>query len=425
MLKNKKMTNLQNIKKEFPIFSNYPKLVYLDNAATTQKPKQVLDALNDFYTKSNANVHRGIHKLSELATEKYEEARKNVAEFISASPEEIIFTGGTTDGLNALANSLNRSQEIFGKHPSHANKNLQILSSDIEHHSNLLPWTRLANKSNIFFAGVDKNYQIDLNELEEIKRKHRIDIVAITMMSNVTGTITPIEKIRELFPDSILIVDAAQAIAHMPIDVKKLGVDFLAFSGHKIYGPTGIGVLFGKHELLEKLEPLKVGGGMISEVYKDKSVWADVPEKHEAGTPPIAQAIGLSEALHFMKKADFKNIQKHEDELRAYAVKAFNQIPEIELYHPDLSTQAGAVISFNIKRIHGHDTAQVLADQDIAVRAGHHCAQIFHREVLEVAGSVRASLAIYNKPADIDKLIKGIKMLYISSIIRTNIRYKY
>jgi len=377
-------------KQDFPVFENYPDLAYLDNAASTQKPKVVIETIQKFYESQNANVHRGIHKLSELATEKYEEARRIVAKFINAEPEEIVFTAGTTDSINGLAQSLGSSKSV--------------LSSYLEHHSNFLPWTRM-NPKEVELIELDKNYQLQF----EKHAKPKWDIVALTHMSNVTGTITPIEKIRKLFPDSILAVDAAQSIAHIPVDVKKLDVDFLAFSGHKIYGPTGIGVLYGKKELLQKLEPLKVGGGMILEVDIGKHVWADLPERHEAGTPPIAQAVGLGSALEYVERIGKGKIKKHEMGIREFAIEKLSQIDEIELYHPDAGTEAGAVISFNIKGVHPHDGAQILADQNVAVRAGHHCAQILHRDVLHAPGSLRASFGLYNDREDVEKLFSGIK----------------
>lgn len=278
-----------DIKHQFPIFETNPDLVYLDNAATTQKPDAVIEATVDFYTHLNANVHRGLYPLSEAATELYELARRKVAKFINAEPEEVIFTFGVTDALNGLAWSLANSDII--------KENPQIVTTDLEHHANLLPWQRISD--NITYLSLDDKFQVELDETAI----SQADIITTTHVSNVTGTIVDLEKINNMRSDaSILVVDAAQSIAHIPIDVKALDVDFLAFSGHKMYGPTGIGVLYGKKEHLQKLEPWRVGGGMIRSVTKQGNEWSPAPEKFEAGTPPIAQAIGLAAAIDFMSE---------------------------------------------------------------------------------------------------------------------------
>jgi len=390
-------------KSNFPIFKNNKGIVYLDNAATTQKPNEVIEAVEDYYKKYNANVHRGIHTLSEIATTKYEEARATVAEFIHAETNEITFTSGTTESLNLLTNSLLHSERM----KSHPGK-IKVLTTELEHHSSFLPWA-VHDIVEITFAPLDENFQIDIKKLEQLSKEIEFDFVVITLMSNVTGTIAPIKKLRELFPDAIIIGDVAQLVPHMPINVKEIDIDFLAFSGHKMYAPTGIGVLYGKAELLEYIPPLKYGGGMIAEVYKDKQTWAQVPEKHEAGTPNIEGAIGLMEAIKFIDQVGFEMIIKREEKLRQYLLAELKKIDRVVVFHPAREIAAGPVISFGIEGIHPHDVAQVLADQNIAVRAGHHCAQILHRDILKQTGSVRVSIGMYNDEKDIYILIQGVK----------------
>ncbi|MBD3280128.1 aminotransferase class V-fold PLP-dependent enzyme, partial [Candidatus Dojkabacteria bacterium] len=274
------------IKKQFPILANNPDLTYLDNAASTQKPKKVIKGISKFYRQHNANVHRGIYDLSEKATDEYEKARSAVAEFIGATTEEIVFTSGTTDSINLLARSLSKTPELTKHNP-------KILVTEIEHHANILPWREISE--DITFARQKEDFTIDWPDGD-------FDIVAITHGSNVTGLMPDAKIIRKKYPNAILILDAAQSIAHKQVDVKELDTDFLVFSGHKMYGPTGIGVLYGKKRLLEQLYPLKVGGGMITEVTKETANWAPLPERHEAGTPPIAQAVGLRHAVEFLEK---------------------------------------------------------------------------------------------------------------------------
>ncbi len=381
-----------NVKEQFPIFQNNPGLIYLDNSATTQKPQRVIDAVVDYYSKYNSNVHRGLYPLSEKSTGKYESARKIIAEFLNAEPEEIIFTSGTTDGINSIAESLKLSGMI--------SNNPEILLTELEHHSNILPWQRITTQ--LEYLELDEDEQLLIKA-----QKDEYDIISTTLVSNVTGTINDIHEISKI-NHKILIIDAAQAIAHLPIDVKTLGADFIVFSGHKMYGPTGVGVIWGRKELLEKMEPFRVGGGMINEVKRDSATWAEIPEKFEAGTPPIAQVIGLAEAANFLKDLRFEEIEKHEQHLRKYLIENLQQIENIKIYHPDLSKKAVGVISFTVEGIHPHDLSQFLGDRNICVRAGHHCTQILHREVLEIPASVRVSLAIYNTEEDIDKLINEI-----------------
>lgn len=395
----------------FPIFKKSPNLVYLDNAATTQKPQSVIDTIVEFYSEYNSNVHRGLYPISERATDRYEEARKKVAEFINASPEEIIFTSGTTDSINSLATSLVISNIL---------KAPKVLLSELEHHSNLIPWQQILD-AELSFITVDDNYQLGGIEstkensseswISEFSKKFgkAPDIVTLTHTSNVTGTVLDTTLLNQFKNRSLVVVDCAQSIAHQKIDVKKMNVDFLAFSGHKMYGPTGIGVLYGKKELLEKMQPFRTGGGMISEVTKRKSTWANLAEKFEAGTPNIAGSIGLASAIDFINKVGFEKISKIEKELRNYCIKRLEEIDEIKIFHPPLNIDAAGVISFSINGIHPHDLADFLGKRDICIRAGHHCTQVLHRDVFKVAASARVSFGIYNTKEDVDRFIEAVK----------------
>lgn len=398
--------NITEIKKEFPIFKTHPKLVYLDNAASAQKPQSVVDAEVKFYAENNANVHRGIYELSEKATELYEQARDTVAHFINAEREEIIFTSGTTDSINGVAASLVMS-DMVAERP-------RIMLTELEHHAMILPWMRLKGVDKPDYLAVDEKFKLNLkgtgnDDAQDQKYPDRYDVLGITHVSNVTGTVNNIKEIKKELNVGYTVLDAAQSVAHMPVDVKSLGVDFAAFSGHKLYGPTGVGVLFGKRTHLERMEPFRVGGGMIMEVQRDDATWADIPAKFEAGTPQVAQAIGLAAAIDFVTAIGWEAIQEHEQDLRKYALEALAKIPGIKIFHPPASEAHAGVISFTIEGLHAHDISQILASKQIAVRAGHHCTHILHREILQVASSVRISLGIYNDESDIDKLIKALQ----------------
>jgi len=388
---------MHNIKSKFPIFQNNPGLVYLDNAATTQKPQAVIDVLTDFYTKMNANVHRGLYPLSENATELYELARRKVAKFINAEPEEIIFVSGTTDALNSIATSLAKSGMLSAKP--------QILLSELEHHANVLPWQAISN-SELHYIPMNNNFELDMTAVDNLGH---VDVLAINHISNVTGTILPVKDIIARCSQKFSVVDAAQSIAHMSIDVKDMNCDFLVFSGHKVYGPTGIGVIYAKREHLEAMQPFRVGGGMIREVQRQSATWAELPQKFEAGTPAIAEAISLAAALEFICEIGLDQIQIYEQELAAYLADGLNSITGLKLYHPSDIENHGGVFSFSVPEVHPHDLAQTLGEQKICVRAGHHCTQILHREVLKIPASTRASLAIYNDKSDIEQLIAGLE----------------
>ena len=384
----------------FPILNqkiNKKRLVYLDNAATTQKPIEVINAIKEFYEKDNANVHRGLHELSLRSSIQYENAHKSVAEFINAYEEEIIFTSGTTESINLLANSF---EQIL-------KPNDEIVVTEMEHHSNFIPWQQLAirKKLKIKIIPLKKDLSLDLDIAKKLITK-KTKIVAITHISNSLGTINPIKEIilNAHKNNSLTIIDAAQSIAHTKINVKDLDCDFLAFSGHKIFAPTGIGVLYGKKHLLEKLQPSKFGGGMIKEVTNKNSTWNELPWKFEAGTPNISGAIGLQKAIEFVNNIGINNIEKHNQELTKYAISKLKNISGIKLYTPK---NQGPIISFTLKNIHPHDVSEILNLEGIATRAGNHCTMPLMNK-LKIQGTNRISFQIYNTKEDIDILIKAI-----------------
>ena len=396
---------IMQIKKDFPILSrkiNGKGLIYLDNSATTQKPLQVIEAMNEYYKTYNANVHRGIHKLSEEATLAYEEAHQKVANFINAQFEEIIFTKNTTESLNLLAYSL--SNEI--------NENDEIIISQMEHHSNIVPWQQLAKrkKAKLHYAKITDDGKLDLDHLNSLIN-NKTKIVSLTHMSNVLGTINPVKEMGKIAHDNnaLFVVDGAQSVPHFSIDIKKINCDFLCFSGHKMLGPTGIGVLFGKKELLEDMSPFLFGGDMIKEVKFNDSIWNDLPWKFEAGTPNIAEGIGLGVAIDYLKKIGMENVEEHGKNLVRYGLKKLD-IEHVEIYGP--KSDRGPVLSFNCfdkqnNLIHAHDVSSILDTEGIAIRGGHHCAMPL-MSILNINGSARASLYIYNTKEDIDRLIEGL-----------------
>ncbi|MDO8553786.1 MAG: cysteine desulfurase [Candidatus Micrarchaeota archaeon] len=392
------------MKKDFPILErkiNGHDFVYLDSAATSQKPRQVIEAMNDYYTNYNANVHRGVYKISEEASEKYDDARSKVKNFINASSEqEIIYTKGTTESINLVMRSWG---EKFIK------KGDKIVTTIMEHHSNFVPWQQLASKTGAIFevVGINKNYELDESELE--RKIKGAKLVAVTHASNVLGTINPVEKICKIAHDNdaVVLVDGAQSIPHFPVDVRKIDCDFFAFSGHKMLGPTGIGVLYGKKELLESMDPFNYGGDMISEVHVDKSEWNKLPYKFEAGTPPIAEVIGLGAAISYLEKIGMKKIREHEKELTNYAIEMLSKIKNCKIIGSvDVDKRLGA-ITFDIAGIHPHDLASLLNEKGIAIRTGHHCAMPLH-EYLKLNATARASFYIYNEKKDVDALVDSI-----------------
>lgn len=390
--------SISSIKKQFPIFSHHPNLSYLDSAATTQTPEPVCAAMDEYYRTYRANIERGIYDLSTLATERYEAARSTIARCLNAEQSEIIFTSGTTQGLNMLAASLAPKLK----------KNQTIVLTRYEHHANLIPWQEAAKRYGfkLRFIELTENYELDMDSAETA-----IDdttaIVSIAATANSIGTKTPLEKIIALAKrrGAITIVDAAQSIAHAPTDVKGLGCDFMVFSGHKMYGPTGIGVLYGRQEALEKLDPTHFGGGMIQEVTYESAMWRTLPHRLEPGTPNIAGAIGLGAAITFIESVDQNNIRTHEHELIHYFFK--NKPTFLKIIGPDYSPHRSGVISFAIESIHPHDLAEILNGHGIAIRAGHHCAMPLIGK-LGLAATARVSFGMYNELGDVDRLFTAL-----------------
>ncbi|HEL1546510.1 TPA: cysteine desulfurase [Streptococcus suis] len=395
--------DLERIRKDFSILDqvvNDEPLVYLDNAATTQKPQQVLDVLADYYQKDNANVHRGVHTLSERATARYEAARQKVADFIQAkSSKEILFTRGTTTSLNWVAQF---AKEIL-------QSDQEVIISVQEHHSNIIPWQQACQQTGAKLRYVTlKDGELDMDHLRSLLSS-KTKFVSLAHVSNVLGSVAPIGEIAELVHEvgAYLVVDGAQSVPHMAVNVQELDVDFYAFSGHKMLGPTGIGVLYGKEELLNLMSPVEFGGEMIDFVYEQSATWKELPWKFEAGTPNIAGAIGLGAAVDYLTEIGMDAIQAHEAELVDYVFPKLQAIPGLTIYgSQDLSKRTG-VIAFNLDDLHPHDVATALDYEGVAVRAGHHCAQPLLR-YLQVPATVRASFYIYNTKADCDKLVEAI-----------------
>ena len=396
--------DVEVLRKDFSILDqivNDEPLVYLDNAATTQKPTQVLEAIAAYYEKDNANVHRGVHTLAERATAAYEAARERVRSFIhAASTKEVLFTRGTTTGLNWVA----RYAE------SVLQPGDEVLISVMEHHSNTIPWQEACKKTGarLIYAYL-KDGMLDLADFRS-KLTEKTRFVALAHVSNVLGVVNPIKEIAELVhqTNALLVVDGAQSVPHMKIDVQDLDVDFFAFSGHKMLGPTGIGVLYGKEELLERMSPVEFGGEMIDFVYEQEATWKELPWKFEAGTPNIAGAIGLAVAIDYLDKIGMETVHQYEQELIAYVFPKLQAVEGLTIYGSEDLTQRSGVISFNLAGLHPHDVATALDYEGVAVRAGHHCAQPL-LSYLGVAATVRASFYLYNTKADCDKLVEALQ----------------
>ncbi|UXS68945.1 cysteine desulfurase [Staphylococcus chromogenes] len=397
--------DVEAIIKDFPILNekvNGKRLAYLDSTATSQKPQQVIDALEDYYKRYNSNVHRGVHTLGSLATDGYEGARETVRRFIHAPYfEEIIFTRGTTASINLVAHSYGDANVEAGD---------EIVVTQMEHHANIVPWQQLAKRKNATLKFIPMTDSGELT-LEAVKETitDKTKIVAVAHVSNVLGTINDVKSIAQIAHEhgAIISVDGAQSVPHMKVDVQDLDVDFYSFSGHKMLGPTGIGVLYGKRELLNQMEPIEFGGDMIDFVGLYESTWTDLPTKFEAGTPLIAQAIGLKAAIEYLENIGFDAIHAHEAEITAYAYEKMSEIEGIDIYGPDKDKRAG-IITFNLKDVHPHDVATALDTEGVAVRAGHHCAQPLMKW-LNVSSTARASFYIYNKKEDVDQLVEGLK----------------
>ena len=402
--------DLSSCKKDFPIFERKVRggnsLIYLDSGATSQKPNSVIEAESNFYRTVNAAVHRGAHLLAEEASEAYESAREKVAAFIGARSNEVIFTKSATESLNIIAYS-------FGNPDSRINIKAgdQIVVTEMEHHANLIPWQQLAKRTGaeLRWLSVTADGRIDLTNLDQVITK-KTKIVAITHQSNVLGSILPVETIVKASHavGALVVLDACQSAPHFALDVNKLDIDFLAFSGHKTLGPTGIGVLWGKFDLLEKLEPSLFGGSMVDSVTMESATWAATPRKFEAGVPNMAQAVGLSAAIDYLNQIGMHNIAQHEQDLTSYLLKGIVGISGVKVIGPVDMKDRGGVVSFTVDGVHPHDVGQVLDQYGIAVRTGHHCAWPLMRK-LNLVGTTRASLYLYNSKSDVDSLLESIE----------------
>lgn len=399
--------DVAKIRADFPILQqlhhdNVP-LVFLDNAASSQKPNLVIDGMYNYYRMSHANVHRGIYQLSERATEAYEAARKKIRTFINAANyREVIFTRGTTEGINLVAMTWGRKNLGVGD---------VVLSTAMEHHSNIVPWQILAVEKGftLKFIPVLENGTLDMEVYHQLLNDNPVKLVTVVHASNVLGTINPVKEMGQLAHQygALVLVDAAQSVPHMPIDVQDLNCDFLAFSGHKMVGPTGIGILYGKRDILDAMPPYMGGGDMISRVTLEGSTWNDLPYKFEAGTPSIADAIGLGLAVDYLTAIGMDKIHQHEQIMTAYALDRLAEVAGVTVYGPP-SEQKGAVAAFTLEGTHAHDVAQVLDTYGIAVRAGHHCAMPLH-QVLNVNATARASFYLYNTLEEIDMLAETLE----------------
>ena len=406
------MSKFINIKKDFPIFErdiNGNKLTYLDSGATSQKPNSVIDKMTEIYKFNNANVHRGTYVLSAETTQEYESVRSKFQSFLNASEsDEIIFTKGTTEALNFLANSI--ANKFMGEGD-------EIILSEIEHHANIIPWQMVAEKYklSIKYVKVNEDFSLDLDDLSS-KLSSKAKVVSIVGESNLSGMLPDIKEINNLVranSEALLIIDGAQLVPHRKVDVQDLGIDFLVFSGHKMLGPTGIGIVWGKKELLNSLDPVYGGGDMIEEVHYDKATWAPVPHKFEAGTPPYVEAIGLGAAVDYLEDLGMSEVEKHSDELREYGRKVLLDIDGVNVIHSQ-ETIAGCTFGMYVDGVHAADLSLMLDTHGVAVRAGHHCVQPFHRK-LGIDATIRSTAYIYNDKEDIDTLksalISSVEML--------------
>lgn len=399
------MSVLSHLRDDFPILStemNGHPLVYLDSAATTQKPVQVLDAMDGYYRTTNANVHRGAYLLATQATEAYEGARAKVAGLINAAtPEEVVFTRGTTTGINSIA---------FGWGLYRLKPGDRILLTILEHHANVVPWQLVARHTGaeLVYLPLTDGFLIDTTALEDVLDE-RVKVIGFSGMSNVLGSIGPIGTMVEAAHSvgAITVVDAAQMVPHLPVDVQALGVDYLVFGAHKMLGPTGIGALWGSMERLEELEPSEGGGEMIRDVGLQESTWADIPHRFEAGTPPIAEAIGFGAAVDYLKAIGMNAVRAHEQSITRYAIDRLAEVPDLQIYGPQDVSQRGGAVSFTLADIHPHDLATILDEQGIAIRAGHHCTKPLHR-LLDVPATARASFYVYSIPGEVDLLIDAL-----------------
>jgi cysteine desulfurase/selenocysteine lyase len=397
--------NAAKLRADFPIFEQEVRgkpLAYLDSAVSAHKPRQVLDKLRTFYETSYANVHRGVYTLSELATAEYEGAREKVAQFINApAAREVIFTHGATESINLVAYAWGLDNLGAGD---------VVVVTELEHHSNFVPWQYIAKRTGATFAAIplDSNGELQLDALSDIAALGNVKVVANNLVSNALGTINPIERLGAWAHDhgAIMVVDAAQAAPHHAIDVQQLGCDFLAFSSHKMCGPTSVGALWGRGELLEKMAPFNLGGHMIRSVKLEETTWGELPYKFEAGTQPIAEAVGFGAAVDYLNDVGLHAIEEHERELLIYALDRMADVPGLVAYGPQPERRAG-IVSFNLDGVHPHDVAQILDMDGVAIRAGHHCCQPLMSK-LGVAATNRASFYLYTIPEEIDRLVEGL-----------------
>ena len=400
-------TSFEDIRKDFPILKRTVRenkaLVYLDNASTTQKPNQVIDAINDFYRNHNANIHRAVYALAEEATELYEQTRDKVADLINIkNRKEIIFVRGTTEAINLVAYAWGRD---------HLKEGDIIVTTEYEHHSNIVPWQLLTQEkgAKLEYIGMGDDGELILDDLDKYLATGKVKLVTFSLVSNVLGTISDAEKIISKCKAAgvLTLIDGAQAVPHMKVDVEKLGCDFFAFSGHKMLGPTGVGILWVRTSVLETMNPFQGGGDMIREVHKYETTWNDLPYKFEAGTPSIADVVGFGAAIDYLSKIGMDNIRQHEIELTSYALEKLSSVKGLQIYGTNDISKRGGVISFNFADVHPHDVAQIMDGEGIAIRSGHHCAQVL-MERLNVAATSRVSFYIYNTKEEIDKLINSL-----------------
>jgi len=399
------VTDLSHLRSDFPILqreiNGYP-LTYLDSAATTQKPEQVIEAIDTYYRMYNANVHRGAYTIATEATDAYEAARAKVADFIGARTEELVFTRGTTSALNFIA---------YGWGLDNLHEGDKVVLTMMEHHSNIVPWQIISRHTGceLVYLPIDEGFEVDLTDLESVI-DDRVKVITVSAMSNVTGALGPVAALVEAgrAVGAIIVLDGAQFVPHMPTDVTELGADFLAFSAHKMLGPTGIGALWGRPELLEAMEPTEGGGEMISDVQLYDSRWAPVPHKFEAGTPPIAQAIGFGTAVDYLSKIGMTDVRDHEKAITAYALERLAAVPDLEVFGPRDVERRGGAVSFQLGDIHAHDIATIVDQYGVAVRAGHHCAKPLMRH-LAVPATARASFYVYNTNEDVDRLVAALE----------------
>jgi len=395
----------RRLRADFPIFEQSihgKPLAYLDSANSSQKPRQVLDTLREFYETSYANVHRAVYELGVRSDAAYDGAREKTRRFVNAEPGEVVFTRNATEGLNLVAYAWGLDNLGPGD---------LVLVTELEHHSNFVPWQYIAGRTGARFAAIpiDEHGELRLEALDELEARGRVKLVACGLISNSLGTVNPVEQLAAWAHErgAVMVVDAAQAAPHRPLDVQALGCDFLAFTGHKMCGPTGIGVLWGRRELLERMSPFELGGEMIRKVTVERTTWNDVPHKFEAGTPPIAQAVGLGAAIDYLTEVGLEAVERHEAELTAYAWERLLELPGLTLYGPPPERRAG-IVSFNLDGIHPHDVAQVVDSEGVAVRAGHHCNQPLMTS-LGVDATTRASFYLYTLPEEIDRLVDGLQ----------------